>query len=241
MNKVTVAAIAFLGTAALAPGSSADAMTMMPMQMELIAAGNRSHVQFQITNDSAAPLPIEITYQHLTYGENGERQLSRATDELAVFPGTTMIPPGSTQTFRVQWVGSPEIETSQSFAIRARQLPVKMKNDGHSRVQLVSAFDAILNVAPLNGAADLKLLSSAPAKTDQGKPALSILVENPTNVHALISNGVLHTGSEVLNQEAIRSRVGIGVVGPHKRRRFLVPLTGQASGSVTLEYRPMNR
>ena len=224
----------------LASSPMAQAMTMTPMQMELVPIGNRSHVQFQVTNNSAAPLPIEITYDYLSYTENGHRVLAKARDELVVFPITAMIPPGGTQTFRVQWVGSPDITTSQSFLVTARQLPVRMKNDGRSKVQMVSAFGAILNVAPIAGSADLKLLSSAPATTKQGTPALSILVENPTNVHALISNAVLRLGSLTLNQETLRSTVGIGVVEPGKRRRFLVPLPSTAPGRAALEYRPPN-
>lgn len=223
-------------TTVMAP-TRAEAMSLTPMNLELTAAGKRAHAQFQVGNDSPAPLPIEITFERLSYGENGERHTAKAGDDLAVFPATALIPPGGTQTFRLQWVGPPDLAKSQSFVVTARQLPVKLKNDGQARVQVVTAFGAIVNVAPVAGVADLKIVSSAPAKTAQGKPAVSLLVENPTNVHALLSNAELRVGSQTVNSESIRTLVGIGVVEPRKRRRFLVPLQGPASGVASLEYR----
>lgn len=236
-----IAGLTAVSLAMLSVPNLSHAMSVTPMHMELKAVGNGSHAQFQVGNDSASPLPIEVIFERLSYGENGDRQVTKAKDELVVFPVTALIPPGGTQTFRVQWVGSPDIDKSYSFIVTARQLPIKFKEDGRARVQIVSAFGAILNVAPLNGAANLKLVSSAPAKTNQGKPALSILVENPTNVHALLSNSIVRVGSRSIAQESIRSLVGVGVVEPRKRRRFLVPLDQPAAGPATLEYRPLQR
>lgn len=218
--------------------TTAKAMTMSPLGMELTAGGTHARTQFQVSNNSDKPLPIEITFDSLSYTEAGERKTRASADDLLIFPATAMIPPGGTQTFRVQYVGSPDITTSKTFLVNARQLPVKMKSDGKSHVQIVNAFGAILNVAPLAGTATLDLLSTAPARTAAGQPALSILVENPTNVHALIGNASLRVGNQKINPETMRANVGFGVVEPHKRRRFLVPLQAPASGQAKLQYHP---
>ena len=221
--------------------TTAKAMTMSPLEMELTAGGTSSRTQFQVRNDSDKPLPIEITFDSLSYTEAGERKTRSSADDLLIFPATAMIPPGGTQTFRVQYVGSPDIITSKTFLVNARQLPVKMKSDGKSHVQIVNAFGAIFNVAPLTGTAMLNLVSSSPARIAAGQPALSILVENPTNVHALIANAALSVGNQKINPETMRANVGFGVVEPHKRRRFLVPLQAPASGQAKLEYRTSPR
>lgn len=238
MRAIALIRLLMPALAVVAQTCVAAAMSMTPMHMEITAVGGRSRTQFQVTNSSSAPLPVEIVYERLSYAESGERQISKAGDELAIFPITALIAPGGTQTFRVQWVGTPDLDKSRSYLLTARQLPVKSRSDGRSQVQVVTAFAAILNVAPVQGVADLKLVSSAPAKTPQGKPALSILVENPSNVHGLISNAVLRVGGQTLNQGTLLAVVGIGVVEPHKRRRFVVPLTDPAAGTASLEYRP---
>ena len=236
-----LARLAMVGVAAAVVTVSAEAMTFAPLHMELTTAGSRSRAQFQVTNTASEPLPVEITYEHLAYTEGGARRTSPSANELAIFPATALIPPGSTQTFRIQWVGAPDLDRSRSFSVTARQLPVRKKNDGRSHVQIVAAFSAIVNVAPLSGSADLRLVSSQMATTSQGRPAVAILVENPTRVHALISNATLSVGSQTVSPETLRSTVGIGVVEPGKRRRFVVPLSRPASGSARLSYRATTR
>ena len=147
-----------------------------------------------------------------------------------------VVAPGSTQTFRVQWVGGPNIARSQTFLITARQLPVKVPQDGGSRIQVVQAFGALLTVAPHGGSSRLQLLSSQPTHL-QGKAAVALTVENSGNAHALFSNSTLRVGHQTYSPESMRARVGFGIVEPGKRRRFIVPLDRPASGEVSLDYR----
>lgn len=216
----------------------AHALGFAPMAMELTAAGSGARTQFSVSNDSTAPAAVEITIETLSYTEDGKRITAKGGDDVLITPTTAAIPPGATQTFRVQWVGAPDLAKSQSFLVSANQLPIR-DTSGKSRIQVVQGFGAILNVGPANGVAGLKLISAVAAKTPKGEPALSILVENPTNTHALISNSALRAGNQIVTPGAMRTRVGIGVVEPGKRRRFLVPLEQPAAASgATLEYRP---
>ena len=219
--------------------NAAHSMGFQPMDMELTSAGSGARTQFYVSNDSAAAVAVEITVDALSYTEDGKQVTKEISgNDLLILPVTASIPPGASQTFRVQWVGDPELKASQSFMVHANQLPVR-DTSGKSRIQVVQGFGAILNVAPANGAADLKLLKATPAKGPKGGPALSILVENPTNTHALIANTALHAGGQTINADTMRSTVGIGVVAPGKKRRFLVPLAEpiEAGASVTIDYR----
>lgn len=207
------------------------------MALELAAAGGQSRSQFAVQNDSAFPAAVEITVEVLTYTEDGKAVRKPAGEDLLVSPPAAMIRPGTSQVFRVQWVGEPDIATSQSYMVTATQLPLRDKS-GKPVIQVTQAFGAIVNVAPVNGRSNLRLVSAKPAKMPNGRPALSILVENPTPVHALISRAALRIGDILLQPGDMRTRVGIGVVEPGKRRAFLVPLDGPAGGQpVTLEYR----
>jgi len=234
--RIASIAAALLSVAAVC---AANAMGFQPMDMEMTSAGSGTRTQFYVSNDSSAPVAVEITIDALSYTEDGKQVTKEITSsDLLILPLTASIPPGATQTFRVQWVGDPELKASQSFMVHANQLPVR-DTSGKSRIQVVQGFGAILNVAPAGGAANLKLLSAAPAKGPKGGPAVSILVENPTNTHALIANTAVHAGGQTLGPDAMRSTVGIGVVAPGKKRRFLVPLANPiaAGDSVTIDYR----
>lgn len=207
------------------------------MSLELSSAGSGSRSQFTIQNDGPAPAAVEVTIETLSYTEDGKAIREPAGEDLLISPPAAMIQPGTSQVFRVQWVGDPDLATSRSYMVTATQLPLRDKS-GKPVVQVTHAFGAIVNVAPVNGKSTLNLLTAKPAKTAKGGPALSILVENPTKVHALISRTVIRADTTVLQPNDMRSRVGVGVVPPGKRRRFLVPLDAPAdSKSVTLEYR----
>ncbi len=231
------AAALILALLSLAPSVPAFALGFAPMAMEMSATGSGARTQFTVSNDGTTDAAVEITIEKLSYSEDGKRIVAKGGEDLLISPATAVVPPGASQTFRVQWVGDPGIAKSQSFLVSANQLPVRDKS-GRSRIQVVQGFGAILNVAPAGGVADLKLVSAAPAKTPKGEPAMSILVENPTSTHALISNSALRVGGQIIGPDAMRTRVGIGVVEPGKRRRFLVPLESPSNGAgATLEYR----
>jgi fimbrial chaperone protein len=236
MRNIGFCAVLGACLALLFPGH-ALALGMSPMSLELSSAGGGSRSQFTINNNSNAPAAVEITVETLSYSEDGKAVRKLADDDLMISPPVAMIQPGASQVFRVQWVGDPDLATSRSFMVMASQLPLRDKS-GKPVVQVTQAFGAIVNVAPLNGRSTLNLVSASPAKTIQGGPAVSILVENPTDVHALICRTVLYVGSTVVHPTAMRTRVGVGVVGPHSRRRFIVPLDSTTDAkSVSLEYR----
>ena len=94
--------------------------------------------------------------------------------------------PGATQSFRVQWVGAPDIKTSETYMVSVNQLPVKM-NAGESGVQMVFSFGVIVNVAPAGAQSALKLVS-AEALTEDGKRGVSIMVENPSEMYSYFSD-----------------------------------------------------
>ncbi|CAN1722177.1 putative Fimbria/pilus periplasmic chaperone [Hyphomicrobium sp. 1Nfss2.1] len=212
------------------------ALGMTPMSMELSASGSGSRSHFVVKNDGAAPAAVEVTVETLSYTEDGKSIRTPVDDEtLLISPSAAMIKPGASQVFRVQWVGEPDVR--RSYLVMATQLPLRDRS-GKPVVQITQAFGAIVVVSPPNGRSDLRLVDAKAVNTADGKPALSILVENPTGVHALISRTALRIGETVLQPGDMRVRVGLGVVEPGKRRRFVVPLDAPVAGQrVTLEYR----
>lgn len=222
-----------------------EAMQISPMGVEMLAMGQNARGQVVIANNSAVPLPVEMVYERLTYDESGKRLTSKANDELLILPPTAMIPPGSSQTFRLQWVGNPDLAESASFMVYAKQLPVRPAGEARkTQIQIVSAFGVIVNVAPAQGKAALKLVSWKPVKDVKGQPAVAVVVENPTNVHALMSKSQLRIGGLSLGPDAMLQRVGFGVVGPRKRRSFVISLdgvSGAPSGNGSINYLGDNR
>jgi fimbrial chaperone protein len=213
--------------------SPADAITVSPMNIEMISVGPRSHALVSVVNDSDLPLPIEAALSVLTLDENGKaRGKGAASDDFLIMPPQALIPPGATQNFRVQWLGDPAMEGSKSYLLYLNQIPVKQPK-GQSGVQVVVSMGVMINVAPAKGEPHLKVVATSVATDKSGRRIPVITVENTSRVHALLPKATIHLASgswtSTLTPRAIGDRIGIGLVQPGKRRRFKLPVALPAS------------
>ncbi len=206
---------------------AAQALTVSPVQVEMTSAGGKARATVTVVNNSTAPLPIEAVVQRMTLDENGKAQTSKAADEFLVMPPQAMIAPGATQNFRIQWLGEPLLAASQSFFIFFNQVPVKQPA-GQSAVQVVMSMGVMVNVAPPQGQAGLKVVTTGIATDAKGRRHPTITVQNPTNVHALLpeANIRLSSGdwSQTVPRGLLSETIGSGLVQPGKQRRFVLPV-----------------
>lgn len=238
-------AVALTGLALAATGSivSANAMSVSPVTVDLTATGKNKD-QINVVNDGATPLPVEIVVSQLEMDESGQTLTRPAADELLVFPPQALLAPGATQNFRVQWVGDPQIQRSQSYILSVNQVPVQMPK-GQSGVQVVFNFATVVNVAPASGHAGLDLVSAGVGKDDQGKLRPAVTVKNPGNIHAKLTDATIKLSggawSQTLRPEQLRQVMGVGLVQPGKTRRFLLPLdlpAGVSQVTASIDYKP---
>lgn len=240
MRAATAAALvalcAFAGTA--------SAMTVAPLQVEMISTGSASRNQITVTNPTKTPLPVETLLERLELDEQGNRKTIKAGEDFLVFPPQAIIPPGGTQVFRLQWVGEPTLAQSQSYLFSVNQVPVKLPK-GDNKIQVVMSFGVVINVGPAQISPNLRIVGSGITTDKSGKRRAYITVENPTKAHALLPDGKISlTGSgwsQTLSSSEIREKIGIGLVQPGKRRKFVVPLDVPASVTTvhaSLDYKP---
>ncbi len=221
------------------------AMTVTPIHLEMTSVGAGSRHQISVVNDGNSPLPVELVLSVLSVGENGQRRLSSAGDEFMVFPAQSLIAPGATQSFRLQWVGEPVIDRSKSYMLSVNQIPVRLPK-GQKGVQLVMSFGVQINVAPPQGLPSLVLVGAGTEvdkRTGQRHPAITVL--NSSNVHALLpqANIKLSSGSwsKSLDHTFLGEKIGIGLVQPGKQRRFVLPFDRPPHVSqfqTSLEFKP---
>lgn len=208
-------------------GTAAEAMTVSPMQVEMISAGKRSHAVVSVVNNSDQPLPVEAVIQRMTLDEAGRAQPSKAGEVFLIMPPQALIPPGATQNFRVQWLGDPMMDQSQSFLLYMNQIPVKLPAS-KSAVQVVMSMGVMINVAPAQGSPSMKVVGTAITTDKSGKRFPTITVENTSRIHALLPQATITLASgnwsSTLTPRNLGDGVGIGLVQPGKRRRFILPV-----------------
>jgi P pilus assembly chaperone PapD len=221
----------------------AAAMSVTPIVLDMSTAGAGNHSQISVVNDGAKPLPVEIVVSRIELDEKGEMSSKPAGDEFLIFPPQALVAAGATQNFRIQWVGEPQIKTSQSYVFSVNQVPVKMP-EGKSGVQVVFNFATIVNIAPPGGKAGIEFVKAGVGKDDKGKTRPEVTVKNPGNVHAKLTDATIKLSagswSQTLAPEQLRQSMGVGLVQPGKTRWFILPADlpeGVTQVTASIEYK----
>jgi P pilus assembly chaperone PapD len=219
------------------------AMAVKPIVLDMSTMGGKAS-QISVTNDAAKPLPVEIIVSRVELDETGEIKSTPAGEEFLIFPPQAMVRPGATQVFRIQWVGEPDIKTSQSYTLSVNQVPVKMP-EGKSGVQVVFNFACMVNVAPLGGKSAINLVKTGVGRDKKGEARPQLTVKNPGNSYAKLTDATIKLSggswSETLTPEKLRQTMGVGLVQPGKTRRFLLPVDMPKevkSISASIDYKP---
>ena len=236
------AALAAVLATALSP-IAALATTVSPVMVDLQSGGRQVVANISVNNSGANPLPVEIVVTKLKATATGFEQTKENTDDLLVVPPLALIPPGQTQTFRVQWIGDPDVAESSHYYVGINQVPVKLP-EGKSAVQVVYNFQVLTSVSSPRRKASLVIRAAAPTTIAEGKLAAAITVENMGDAHDYLSQHRIKisetdaSGNAVFEKTISGSEfqqlIGYGLVASHTTRTVNIPLALPTSkGTVT--------
>ena len=217
---------------------SADATTVSPVMVDLQTAGRAVVQNVSVTNTGAGPMPVEIATSALDPTPTGFATGKTSADDLLVVPPSALIPAGQTQTFRVQWIGDPDISSSKHYYVSVNQLPVKLP-EGQSAVQIVYNFQVLVSVSSPGRKPALSIRSVVPT-TAEGKPAVAVTVENSGQAHGYISQHRIKISetnargedvfTKTISGAEFQQLVGYGLVATGQTRTVTVPLDGAPAG-----------
>jgi P pilus assembly chaperone PapD len=245
--KSLLAPIAFAITMLGLFADPGHALSVSPIHLEMTTVGAGSRAQIVVTNESREPVPVELSFERMIVNEDGSTRSAKARDELLVFPPQAMIPAGSSQTFRIQWVGEPDQRRSETFLVAVNQIPVKAATAKHA-VQLVMSIGVMVNIAPPQGTPALRLVGTGIVVDKKGRRSPTVTVENPSNTHAILRDADIRLTSggwsAALSSQDIAQKVGVGLVQPGTRRRFVLPVVLPANVKALkgeIDYRPRRK
>lgn len=220
------------------PGT-ALAMTVQPVMINLTTSGRGMSQTITVENTFATTLPVELRVQELKVTENGVEQTGVDPGDLLVFPPQALIEPGQTQSFRVQYVGDPDLAASKHYYITVAQLPVQLP-EGQSAIQILYNFQVLVSVGPAGTKPALAITSAAIGKNTEGKPVPVITVGNTSAAHGYLSNGRLRivqkdaAGKEIfrrsLSGPEIQQTIGFGLIGANQSRVVQIPIELPSDG-----------
>ncbi|HET9428156.1 MAG TPA: fimbria/pilus periplasmic chaperone [Allosphingosinicella sp.] len=230
-RKLIVRLTVLLGALGLAGGLVA--MTVQPVVVNLSTAGRNMSQVVTVENTFTNPLPVEMRIEELSLNENGVQGTGNDPGDLLVFPTQAMIQPGQTQTFRVQYVGDPDLARSKHYYVTVAQLPVQMPQ-GQSAIQILYNFQVLVSVSPNGVRPALAIDSASVGRDSNGRPVPVLVVSNNSTAHGYLSNGRLRivqrdaSGSEVFRRTIpgpeIQQTIGFGLIGAGQTRRVQIPI-----------------
>ncbi len=235
--------------AALA-ASIAWAMTVQPVIVDLTASGRGSSSVITVENTFANPLPVELRVEDLAWDEGGVKGTGADGGDLLVFPPQTLIQPGQTQSFRVQYVGEPDLARSKHYYVTVAQLPVQLP-EGQSAIQILYNFQVLVSVAPVGVRPDLSVVG-AEVVNEGGKSLAAVTFRNASVAHGYVSRGRLRLiardagGREVWRRMVpgpeLQQTIGFGLIGAEQTRRIVMPFELPEGGvRVEAQFTPESR
>lgn len=227
------------------------AMTVQPVIVDLTDSGRGSNSVITVENTFANPLPVEMRIENVVLDEGGARGNGVDSGDLIVFPPQTVIQPGQTQSFRVQYVGEPNLARSKHYYVTVAQLPVQLP-EGQSAIQILYNFQVLVSVAPAGKSPAISAQGAELVRGEDGKSVAAVTFANASVAHGYVSRGRLRLvaynaeGREVWRRTfqapEIQQSIGFGLIGAEQSRRIQFPVEVPMEGvRLEAEFTPENR
>ena len=222
-----------------------DAMSVTPIVLEMQDSGGKAKSVLRVSNDAASAMQVEIKVSRLSLDENGKSTTVPADRDFIIFPPVATIPPGGSQAFRVQWSSNPHLDKSQDYIFSVNQLPVKFPN-AQSGMQLLVNFAVVASVDPVGAAATLDLVSAGVGRDEAGVARPQLTVQNNGKRHGSLADASITLVSgkwtQTLTSPVLRQKLGVALIQPGKRRKFLIPVdlpAGITTLTARIDYQPV--
>ena len=221
----------------------AVSMTVQPVVLNLSPAGRAMSQVVTVTNTFTYPLAVELRAEELVVDVEGIRGTGTESSDLLVFPPQALIQPGQTQSFRIQYVGEPDLAQSKHYYVTVAQLPVELPQ-GQSAVQVLYNFQVLVSIAPQGVTPSITAQTAGIDRSDDGIFLPVVTFSNSSAAHGFLSDGRVRivqrdaSGREIfsrtLSAPEVQQAIGYGLIGALQSRRVTFPVE-LPSGSGTIE------
>ncbi len=235
--------------ALIAPIQDVQAYDLKPIVVQLQPSGPGSSQTMVVTNSHDVPIAIEVQAFERFQLPTGEDRLEPEDENLIVYPPQMVIPPKSSQSFKVQWVGDLAPQRELAFRIVTEQLPIKfsqqVEGDRTADLTVRYRYEAALYVMPANAEPSARLVSVERVMGDGGADELELAIASEGNMRAILQAPKLEIsgsgGNPIeLSGEAIKPLEGLNILpGVERRIRIAMPAelpAGPLSGALQTQY-----
>lgn len=238
----------------------ASAMRVSPMVVEMETRGGNAVARIEVQNINAGKLAFETRVYRMDMDADGNLTETPADDQFLIFPPQGALPASGRQVVRLQWVGDPEMATSQAYYVSVEQLPIAFdpgsEEEVAAQVQVLYNMRALVVVAPPGAKPDVTAQNvrsavfqpKAAPGAEATPPAIqgvTVTLRNDGRRHAMMSNfGWKLEGKDPnggflrvdISPEELTAAVGTGFVAAQSQRTFNLPIGGFGSEPIKLTF-----
>ena len=249
MTSIRKRLAALMALAALIWSATAAAYDLKPIVVQLSPTGAGSGQTLVITNSHDVPIAIEVRAYRRQQMPNGEDTLTPEEEDLLIYPPQMVIPPQTSQSFKVQWVGDPAPTRELAYRIVTEQLPIKFTQEieagSNADLTVRYRYEAALYIVPSNAEPSARLTSISRVTAEDGSEQLELRIASEGTMRAILDTPrvtVKGTSGEsvVLSGEQIQPLDGFNVLpGVERIIRIAAPAglpTGPLTGELDTRY-----
>ena len=209
-----------------------------PLTQDFSPTGLNSRRSFDVKNTGDTQIAVKVYMVHREMDLYGVETLPDASDLFFVFPAQFIVPPQTTQTVRVQWLGPKTVSVEEPYRIMVEQIPLNFSaNRENTGINVLIAYYGTVYVVPESFKFGINLVSVKKGADAEGKNVLLIELENTGNTHIILEEPVItikntqsgQTAAQTQKQTEIslKNAALTGLINenilPGKHRVFTVP------------------
>lgn len=249
MTSIRKRLAALMALAALIWSATAAAYDLKPIVVQLSPTGAGSGQTLVITNSHDVPIAIEVRAYRRQQMPNGEDTLTPEEEDLLIYPPQMVIPPQTSQSFKVQWVGDPAPTRELAYRIVTEQLPIKFTQEieagSNADLTVRYRYEAALYIVPSNAEPSARLSSISRVTGEDGSEQLELRIASEGTMRAILDTPRITVKSTsgqsvVLSGEQIQPLDGFNVLpGVERIIRIAAPAglpTGPLTGELDTRY-----
>ncbi len=207
----------------------AGALRFSPFRVKFEPSGAESNQLFQVENNTAVPTAVQIRIADRQIDVDGGETMRDNEKDFAIYPAQMILPPQSTRSVRVQWVGDPNLKEERAYRIVAEQLPVNLSKEKpkSSSVRVLVSYHGALFVTPPGLSQNVTLDFFGITQEPEQRRMLELVLHNRGTQHALLRDLKLSIKDDrgnvvvLADETTLKGMTGETILAK-QRRRFLL-------------------
>ncbi|BDI61942.1 hypothetical protein MACH05_25020 [Qipengyuania nanhaisediminis] len=179
-----------------------------------------------ITNTHQVPIAIEVEAFKREQRPDGTDELTLDEEDLIIFPPQMVIPPGQSQSFKVQWVGDSAPARELAYRIVTTQLPIRFDtpevNGRRADLAVNYRYEAALYIMPPGVEPVAELISARTVVAEDGAKQIELEIASIGSMRAIIEQPSLEITTSsgqsfTLDGDAVLPLVGLNILPGNTR------------------------